>query len=174
MSKASGKALYTTGYNAWQSTPCDRDDKPETRMGMFHEGNRALQDKFDGRRLADSLERNRRHATFTDADRSVIEMAPLFFLAMANGETVDYSFKGGMPSFVWVAGESTFSFHDYGGKSICEGLGNIMQSSSVGLPFIRFDSSSERMRINGAASIDDDPARLAGSEGAMMLVDVMA
>ena len=53
---------------------------------MYHEGNRALQDRFDGRRLADSLERNRRHETFTDADRAFIESAPFFFLATGHEE----------------------------------------------------------------------------------------
>ncbi|MDA0342383.1 MAG: pyridoxamine 5'-phosphate oxidase family protein [Proteobacteria bacterium] len=143
-------------------------------MAMFHEGNRALQDKFDGRRLADSLERNRRHATFTEADRSFIETAPFFFLATAAGETVDCSFKGGMPGFVRVTGENTLSFPDYDGNSMYKSLGNIMQSGNVGLLFIRFDGSGERMRISGAATIDDDPARVAGFEGAKMLVDVTA
>jgi hypothetical protein len=32
MSKASGKALYTTGYNVWQSKPCDGDDKGEASI----------------------------------------------------------------------------------------------------------------------------------------------
>ena len=101
-------------------------------------------------------------------------MAPFFFLATANGETVDCSFKGGMPDLVWVAGENTLSFHNYDGNSIYERLGNIMQSGNIGLSFIRFDSFGERMRINGAVKIDHDPARLAGFVGAKMLVDVTA
>jgi len=40
--------------------------------------------------------------------------------------------------------------------------------------FIRVDGPGERMRINGASTIDDDPARLACFEGTKMLVDVNA
>lgn len=143
-------------------------------MEMFHEGNRELQDRFDGRRLADSLERNRRHATFTEADIAFIESAPFFFLATAHGETVDCSFKGGMPGFVQVTGPNTLSFPDYDGNSMYKSLGNILKGGNVGLLFIKFDGSGERMRINGSAVLDHDPDRVAGFEGAKLLVDVTA
>jgi uncharacterized protein len=143
-------------------------------MDMFHEGNRELQERFDGRRLADSLEKNRRHDTFTEADTAFIEGAPFFFLATAHGETVDCSFKGGMPGFVRVTGPNTLAFPDYDGNSMYKSLGNILQGRNVGLLFIKFDGTGERMRINGAAVIDQDPERLAGFEGAKMIVDVTA
>jgi uncharacterized protein len=143
-------------------------------MDMFHEGNRVLRDRFDGRRLANSLERNRRHATFTEADTTFIETAPFFFLATAHGETVDCSFKGGMPGFVRVTGTNTLAFPDYDGNSMYKSLGNILQGGNVGLLFIRFDGSGERMRINGTAELDDDPQRLVEFEGAKMIVDVTA
>lgn len=143
-------------------------------MDMFHDGNRALQDRFDGRRLADSLERNRRHETFTEADRTFIETAPFFFLATAHGETVDCSFKGGVPGFVRVTGGSTLAFPDYDGNSMYKSLGNILQGGNVGLLFIRFDGGRERMRVNGSATLDHDPDRLAEFEGAKMIVDVTA
>lgn len=143
-------------------------------MDMFHEGNRELQDRFDGRRLADSLEKNRRHDTFTEADTAFIEGAPFFFLATAHGETVDCSFKGGIPGFVRVTGPNTLAFPDYDGNSMYKSLGNILQGRNVGLLFIKFDGTGERMRVNGDAVIDQDPERLAGFEGAKMIVDVTA
>jgi uncharacterized protein len=143
-------------------------------MDMFHDGNRELQDRFDGRRLADSLERNRRHATFTEADKSFIESAPFFFLATAHGETVDCSFKGGMPGFVRVTGPNSLAFPDYDGNSMYKSLGNILSGGNVGLLFIRFDGSGERMRINGRATLDDNPARVATFEGARTIIDVTA
>ncbi len=143
-------------------------------MAMYHDGNRDLQDRFDGRRLADSLERNRRHANFTDADIAFIEAAPFFFLATAHGETVDCSFKGGMPGFVKVTGPNTLSFPDYDGNSMYKSLGNILKSGNVGMLFIKFDGTGERMRINGSAVLNDDPARVAAFEGAKLLVDVTA
>jgi uncharacterized protein len=143
-------------------------------MDMFHEGNRALQDRFDGRRLADSLERNRRHEVFSEADIALVESAPFFFLATAHGETVDCSFKGGMPGFVRITGPNTLSFPDYDGNSMYKSLGNILEGGNIGMLFIRFDGTGERMRINGTAVLDENPVRLAEFDGAKIIVDVTA
>lgn len=56
---------------------------------LYHEGSRELQDRFDTRRIADRLERVDLHQAFTDAEREMIESAPMFFLA-----TIDL-FHGG-------------------------------------------------------------------------------
>jgi len=68
---------------------------------LFHDGNRALQDEFGSRALADRLEQRLMRTAFTDDDRSFIESAIYFFLATAdtNGRP-DCSFKGGAPGFV--------------------------------------------------------------------------
>ncbi len=54
-------------------------------MGAYHEGQRALQDRFDSRRLADRLEQVTYHETINDGDRAFIESAPFFFLGFQNG-----------------------------------------------------------------------------------------
>ena len=74
---------------------------------MFHEGQRALQDRFDGRRVADALEKHRRLEAFNKKMTSMIESATFFFLATAHGESVDCSFKGGPRGFVRVTGPKT-------------------------------------------------------------------
>ena len=66
-------------------------------MSFYHDGSRSLQDRFDGRQLADSLDRNRRHSVFSTDDRKFIENASFFFLATTSGKVVDCSFKGGIP-----------------------------------------------------------------------------
>src|SRR3954454_13162143 len=80
---------------------------PPYRQGMspalYHEGNRALQDRFDSRRIADRLEEITVHDRFWDGDRAFIETCSMFFLATADADGwPDCSYKGGMPGFVKV------------------------------------------------------------------------
>ena len=143
-------------------------------MSFYHDGSRSLQDRFDGRRLADSLEKNRRHSNFSVEDCEFIENASFFFLATTSGKTVDCSFKGGLPGFVKVTGVNSLSFPDYDGNSMYRSLGNILQNENVGLLFLNFDGGKERMRINGTAKLDYDAERLKEFVGAKLIVDITA
>ncbi len=69
-------------------------------MDFYHDGMRELQDRYEGRAVADRLEKHRARPTFNDDDRGLIEGAAFFFLASAAGDNVDCSFKGGEPGFV--------------------------------------------------------------------------
>ena len=143
-------------------------------MSFYHDGSRSLQDRFDGRRLADSLEKNRRHSNFSVEDCEFIDNASFFFLATTSGRTVDCSFKGGLPGFVKVTGVNSLSFPDYDGNSMYRSLGNILQNENVGLLFLNFDGGKERMRINGTAKLDYDAERLKEFVGAKLIVDITA
>ena len=141
---------------------------------MFHDGHRAMQDRFDGRRVADALETHRRLAAFGQEQRELIETSSFFFLATAHGDSVDCSFKGGPEGFVRVTGPTTLEWPDFDGNSMYRSLGNILKSGRAGLLFIRFDGSSYRLRVNGAARIVDDHPRLADYPGAKAMVDLEA
>ncbi|MEM9059895.1 MAG: pyridoxamine 5'-phosphate oxidase family protein [Pseudomonadota bacterium] len=141
---------------------------------MFHEGHRALQDRFDGRRVADALEARRRLAEFGPEQRSLIEGASFFFLATAHGDSVDCSFKGGPPGFVRVTGPTSLEWPDFDGNSMYRSLGNIAESPQVGLLFIRFDGTSTRLRVNGAAELVYDHAALAEYPGAKVMIRLAA
>jgi len=66
---------------------------------LYHQGNRAFQDEFGSRRLADRLEERSRTA-FTDDDKVFIESCIYFFMATADASgRPDCSFKGGAPGF---------------------------------------------------------------------------
>jgi predicted pyridoxine 5'-phosphate oxidase superfamily flavin-nucleotide-binding protein len=52
-----------------------------TDRPMYHDQSRALQDRFDTRRLADRLAETLAHSDFTDEDRAFIEARSFFFLA---------------------------------------------------------------------------------------------
>lgn len=137
---------------------------------MFHDGHRNLQDRFDGRRVADALETHRRLDALGPEQIAEIETAPFFFLATAHGDSVDCSFKGGPPGFVQVTSPTTLEWPDFDGNSMYRSLGNLSLSPNVGLLFIRFDAHSYRLRVNGQAEIVDDHPRLADYPGAKVMV----
>ena len=145
-------------------------------MDFYHEGMRALQDRYDGRAVPDRLAANRMRQKFTDGDREFIETAPFFFLATATPESVDCSFKGGEPGFVQVVGENVLAWPDYDGNRMYRSLGNVAQNARVGLLFIRFDGTlldgAARLRVNGRAEIDDSAEAIAGRPGAKRCVRV--
>ena len=141
---------------------------------MFHDGHRALQDRFDGRRVADALEKHRRLAEFGEEQRESIHNADFFFLATAHGDSVDCSFKGGPKGFVQVTGPTELEWPDFDGNSMYRSTGNISMSPSVGMLFIQMDGNSYRLRVNGPAELIFDHPRLTDYPGAKMIVRVTA
>ena len=143
-----------------------------TGKEFYHDGMRALQDRFDGRRVANQLEKHRRRYEFWDADREMIETAPFLFIATSFGEYTDCSLRSGMPGFIKIVGPGTLEFPEYDGNSMYRTLGNISRNPNVGLLFVKFDGKSLRIRINGRATILDDPTDLARHHGAKLVVRV--
>jgi predicted pyridoxine 5'-phosphate oxidase superfamily flavin-nucleotide-binding protein len=140
---------------------------------LYHEGNRAFQDQFDSRRLADRLEQKLSRAEFSDDDRKFVESCSYFFIATADASgRPDCSFKGGAPGFVRVTGPSELAFPDYDGNGMFKSLGNVAVNPHVGLLFIAMHGSPKRLRINGSAGIDRDDPLLAGTVGAQLIVRV--
>ncbi len=140
----------------------------------YHRGHRELQDRFDTRRLADRCEQVIMHASFTDADRAVIEAAPMFFLATADAEGwPDCSYKGGQPGFVRVLDERTLAWGDYDGNGQFRSLGNALVNPRVGMLFIDFQTQG-RMRVNGAAVVSASDPLLSTFHGAQLVVRVTA
>ena len=143
------------------------------KRDFYHDGMRALQDRFDGRRVADRLADHRRRYDFWDADRELIETAPFLFIATSYGDYADCSLRSGMPGFIKIVGPGVLEFPEYDGNSMYRTLGNISRNPNVGLLFVRFDGASLRIRINGRATILDDPADLARHHGAKLVVRVV-
>lgn len=140
----------------------------------YHPGMRALQDRFDTRRLADRLDERLGRAAFTAQDQAFIESRALFFLASADDSgRPDCSYKGGVPGFVRVTGPDELEFPSYDGNGQFRSLGNIGANPAVGLLFIDFESP-KRLRVNGDATVLDDPEALARHHGAQLVVRVRA
>lgn len=148
-------------------------------MTFYHENMRELQDRYEGRAVADRIEELRMHTEFTDDERAFIGSVPFFFLATASADSVDCSFKGGVPGFVRVISHNQLEWPDYDGNRTYRSLGNILNSSRVGLLFLSFDGTlfdgtAARLRINGRAEIDDSPDSIAQFPGARRIVRVTA
>ena len=122
-------------------------------MGIYHDGQRLLQDQFDTRRLADRLERVVVRDAVDDGARAFIESRDMFFLATADAEgRPNCSYKGGAPGFVRVVDEHTVAFPNYDGNGMFLSLGNVSVNPHVGLLFIDFEGGN-RMRLNGEAEL---------------------
>ena len=140
---------------------------------MYHEGNRALQDAFGSRALADRLEEKLWRDRFTDGDAEFIQAQSFFFLATADADgRPDCSFKGGPPGFVTVAAPDLLVFPDYDGNGMFKSLGNIRANPHVGLLFLAMGEAPRRLRVNGRAEVVDDDPLMAQVPGAQLLVKV--
>ena len=143
-------------------------------MGLYHEGNRELQDRFDTRRLADRIEERIVHDRIDDDDRAFIEARDMFFIATVDEEgRPQCSYKGGDPGFVRVLDGRTIAFPVYDGNGMYLTAGNLLATKQVGLLFIDFEGR-KRMRLNGVASVADDDPLLAEYPEAQLVVRVAA
>jgi uncharacterized protein len=143
-------------------------------VGLYHDGNRELQDRFDTRRLADRIEERIVHDRIDDDDRAFIEARDMFFIATVDEEgRPQCSYKGGDPGFVRVLDERTIAFPVYDGNGMYLTAGNLLATKQVGLLFIDFEGR-KRMRLNGVASVADDDPLLAEYPEAQLVVRVAA
>src|SRR5256885_16623012 len=105
----------------------------------FHDGNRALQDRFDTRRIADRIDQMLVGDTIGPQDAEFIESRDMFFLATADVDgRPNCSYKGGDPGFVRVVDEHTLAFPNYDGNGMYLSMGNVLKNPNVGLLFIDF------------------------------------
>ncbi len=140
-------------------------------MAEYHEGQRALQDRFDTRRLA-----NRLQEATTDIVgepyRRFIEARDMFFLATTDADGMPQcSYKGGEPGFVRVVDDHTIAFPVYDGNGMFLSTGNIAVHPNVGMLFIDFEGGT-RLRFNGVATVEEDDALVAEYPGALLVVRV--
>jgi predicted pyridoxine 5'-phosphate oxidase superfamily flavin-nucleotide-binding protein len=139
---------------------------------FYSEQHRALQERFDSRRLADLMENGITHSEFTPEEKDFIESRDMFFLSTvdpAGRPTVSY--KGGAPGFVKIRDASTLLFPSYDGNGMYYSMGNIMTAPQVGLLFIDFETPN-RLRVQGSATINFDHALLCDYPEAQFMVSV--
>jgi uncharacterized protein len=141
---------------------------------IYSPASRALQDRFDTRRLADRLAEVKVHDRFTAEDRQFIERLDMFFLATVDAEgQPTCSYKGGDPGFVAVLDETTLVFPNYDGNGMYLSMGNLDATRAVGLLFIDFEAQ-RRMRVDGSAQLSTDASLIARYPEAQFVVRVEA
>ncbi|MCU7877758.1 MAG: pyridoxamine 5'-phosphate oxidase family protein [Candidatus Thiodiazotropha sp. (ex Lucinoma borealis)] len=125
---------------------------------MYGDKQRAFQDAFQTRKMADRLEEIIVKTEIGEVEQAFIESQPMFFLSTIDHEgqpTVSY--KGGAPGFVKVVDDTTIAFPSYDGNGMFYSMGNIQETRRVGLLFIDFETP-HRIRFHGEASVSkDDP-----------------
>ena len=128
---------------------------------------RALQDEFDTRRLADAHQLTIIAEGIDDDRKAVIESRAFVFLSTVGEDgwpTVSYT--GGPTGVVQVEDERTIVFPSYDGNGMFMSMGNIGATAKIGLLFIDFETPN-RLRLHATASVHrDDPAmeRFPGAE----------
>jgi uncharacterized protein len=139
---------------------------------MFHDDSRALQDRFDTRRIADRIAEVLVHDRIDDHQATFIGERDMFFLATADADGVPTcSYKGGDPGFVRVVDERTLAFPSYDGNGMYLSLGNVAANPEVGLLFIDLVGGN-RLRVQGRASLHLDDPLMAEYDGAQLVVRV--
>ena len=151
--------------------------EPTAEPPFYSAGMRAVQDHFDGRRLADRLEQVTRHRTFSTPDLEFLAGSSMVFVATADADGwPDCSYKGGRPGFVRTLSDRDLAIAVYDGNSQYRSLGNITSNPKVGLLFIDFDGGT-RLRVNGTASMvlpGDDADLVSSFPGAIAVITVCA
>jgi uncharacterized protein len=139
---------------------------------LYGPNHRALQDRFDMRRLADNVEKRVLVTEITAEHKAFIESRDMFWLATIDHEgrpTVSY--KGGEPGFVRVLDGTTLAFPCYDGNGMFYSIGNLVGNDKVGLLFLNFERP-HRIRVQGIASVDDNDPLLADYAEAQLVVRV--
>jgi PPOX class probable FMN-dependent enzyme len=91
--------------------------------------------------------------------RKIIAYSPFYVIATSDGRTLDVSPKGDAPGSVKVADDKTLLMPDWPGNRRIDGMLNIIQQPKVAVLFI-IPNMKETLRVNGTASIHDDPELL--------------
>lgn len=139
---------------------------------FYDEQHRALQDRFETRKMADRMEETIVKTALDEMDRAFVSSRDMFFLATVDPQgrpTVSY--KGGDPGFITIVDDRTIAFPSYDGNGMYLSMGNLAGNPEVGILFIDFEVPN-RMRLQGRASIDLDDPLIANYKEADLVVRI--
>ncbi len=91
--------------------------------------------------------------------RAFIAASPFLVMATGDGTGHDASPKGDRPGFVVVEDDRHLLIPDWPGNSRIDGMRNLLTNPGIGLIFL-IPGVRETLRVNGTATIHDDPALL--------------
>ena len=120
---------------------------------FYGEAQRARQDEFGTRPLADTHEAVIVTETITAEQKEFIEGRDFFFLASVGDDGFpSVSYKGGPVGVVRVEDEHTLVFPSYDGNGMYLTLGNIDALARIGLLFIDMERP-DRLRVQAEATV---------------------
>ena len=137
---------------------------------FYSDEQRALQDQFDSRGIADVLEAVIVQPEIDDEARTFIESRSFFFLSTVNADghpTVSH--KGGAAGFVRVVDRTTIVFPSYDGNGMFLSMGNIAGDGRIGLLFMDFERP-HRIRAHAHATVSRDDPMMEDYPGADLIV----
>ncbi len=140
-------------------------------MSFYTESQKKLQADFDSRKLADRVEQ----AIVTDEivpeiHQDFIESRDFFFLATVNAQgEPTVSHKGGPVGVVTIVDANTLAFPSYDGNGMFLSMGNIVETTKIGLLFIDFETPN-RIRVQATATLSKDDPLMANYPGAQLIV----
>ena len=141
-------------------------------MSFYDEHHRELQDHFESRALADTLQAITVQPRIDDDVAEFITSREFFFLTTVRADGFPtVSHKGGPAGFVRVLDPQTLAFPSYDGNGMFLSMGNIAATAKVGMLFIDFETP-HRIRIHGEATVSADDELLAEFPGADLVVRV--
>ena len=92
--------------------------------------------------------------------RRFIGLSPFLILATSDpNHNMDASPRGGAPGFVKVTADGVILIPDAPGNNRLDTLENILSTGRIGLLFM-IPGVDETLRVNGRASLSDDPAEI--------------
>ena len=95
--------------------------------------------------------------------RRFISLSPFLVLATGDSGRLDTSPKGDAPGFVIVEDDHHLLIPDWPGNRRIDGMRNLIRDPAVGIIFL-IPNVQETLRVNGSATIHDDPELLARFE----------
>lgn len=139
-------------------------------MSFYTDHQRRLQDHFDRRRLADSVEAAIVADKLNDVHKAFISSRDFFFLSTvsSDGEPT-VSHKGGDVGTVTIVDDHTLAFPAYDGNGMFLSLGNITDTAKIGLLFIDFETPN-RVRVQATATFSVADELLGRYPGAIGVV----
>lgn len=139
---------------------------------FYQSGHRALQQEFDSTALADRLEEIIVQPALDADAQAFVQAQDHFFLTSVDQDgfpTVSY--KGGNAGLVQVVDPATLRFPCFDGNGMWLSMGNIADTSKVGLLFISM-VEPHRIRVQGTAQLVRDPQVLKQWKDVALAVEV--
>ena len=138
---------------------------------LYGDAHRALHQKFDSERMAKLLEELDAREINKSA-KAFIESRDMVWLATVDREgRPQCQYKGGEPGFIKVLDSKTLVFPSYDGNGRYHSMGNIGETSKIGMLFLDFEVPN-RLRLQGEATVSDDDPMIGEYHEAELIVRV--